>query len=343
MNTLGTLVVTFFRNHLVNEKGVRPNTIASYSDCARLLLDYTCRRLGVDTDKLPFDAIDDQIILDFLDHLETQRDNVASTRNQRLAAIKTFFRFLARHQPTMLAACERVCAIKAKNVSHKVMETLADQEVKAIFNGLTCNTVHDARDRALLNMMYNTGARVQELLDLDSDAIRLDAPFQVKFVGKGDRERIIPLHKETVDEVARYLQMRRETGKDGDALFLNDRGERLSRHGVIHIVKERVCKALEAAPSLAGRKITPHTFRHTLALHLIQAGVDITVVKEWLGHADIKTTAMYVEINIEMKRKALEACPPPSQPEGTDREMPNWKEAEVMKFLRELSKAPALC
>ncbi len=243
----------------------------------------------------------------------------------------------------MLAACERVCAIRAKNVPHKVMETLDHQEVKAVFDGITANTVHDARDRALLSVMYNTGARIQELIDLDADDIRMEAPFQVKLVGKGRKERIAPLHKETVDEAGRYLRMRREAGSDGNALFLNDRGKRLTRHGALHIVKERVRKAAEAASSLGGRRITPHTFRHTTALHLIQAGVDITVVKEWLGHADIKTTSLYVEINIEMKRKALDSCPPPAQPGGTAGEKPNWRKPEVMKFLHGLSKAPALC
>lgn len=343
MNTLGTLMMKFFRNHLANELGASPNTTASYSDCARLLLDYACGRLRVGPDKLSFDAIDDQIILDFLDHLEAERGNAAATRNQRLAAIKTFFRFLARLEPTMLAACERVCAIRAKTVPHKVMETLDHQEVKAVFNGLSGNTVHGARDRALLGLLYNTGARVQELVDLDVGDVRMEAPLQVKLVGKGRKERIVPLHKEAVDDLRRYLDMRNGAGMAGEALFLNDRGARLTRFGVSHVVKGRVLEAAGREPSLDGRKITPHTFRHTTALHLIQSAVDITVVKEWLGHADVKTTSLYVEINIEMKRKALEAIPPPMRPKGITRETPNWRKPEVMKFLHGLSKAPALC
>jgi len=343
MNTLGTLVMKFFHKYLADERGVSGNTISSYSDCVRLLLDYSSQQLGVSADKMRFDAISDQIILDFLDHIETERKNMASTRNQRLAAIKTFFRFLARHEPTMLATCERVCAIRAKNVSHKVMETLDNHEVKAIFDGLEADTVHDARDLALLSLMYNTGARVQELVDLDVDDVRMDAPHHAKLTGKGRKERIIPLHKETVESLHKYLDMRKETGVSGKALFLNDRGRRISRFGISHIVKERTREAVGLAPSLQGRKISPHTFRHTVALHLIQSGVDIMVVKEWLGHADVKTTCLYVEINIEMKRKALEALPVPAQPPGTGNETQNWRKPGVMKFLNGLSRGTALC
>ena len=343
MNTLGTLVMKFFHKYLADERGVSSNTINSYSDCVRLLLDYSSKHLGVSADKMRFDAISDQIILDFLDHIEAERKNMASTRNQRLAAIKTFFRFLARHEPTMLATCERVCAIRAKNVPHKVMETLDNHEVKAIFDGLEADTVHDARDLALLNLMYNTGARVQELVDLDVGDVRMDAPHHAKLTGKGRKERIVPLHRETVESLRKYLDMRKETGASVKALFLNDRGERISRFGISHIVKERTREAAGLAPSLQGRKISPHTFRHTVALHLIQSGVDIMVVKEWLGHADVKTTCLYVEINIEMKRKALEAFPPPAQPPGTGNATQNWRKPGVMKFLNGLSRGTVLC
>jgi site-specific recombinase XerD len=343
MNTIGTLVIKFFHDYLAGERDVSPNTTASYSDCVRLLLGYAAGRLGVTPDNLDFESITDEIVLDFLDHLEAERENTAATRNQRLAAIKTFFRFLAHHQPTMLAACERVCAISPKKVQRKVMETLDHGEVRAIFKGIGSGTVHDARDRALLEMMYNTGARVQELLDLDADGFRMAAPAQVKLSGKGGRERIVPLREETVDSIERYLRMRREAGMGSDALFLNDRGERLTRHGALHIVKNRVEKAARLAPSLDGRKITPHTFRHTNALHMLQAGNDIAVVKDFLGHADIKTTSMYVEIDIEMKRKALESCPPPPPAGRKADTKPKWRKQSVMEFLHGLSRGPALC
>jgi site-specific recombinase XerD len=291
---------------------------------------------------LSFEAISDTILLNFLDHSESERGNAAVTRNQRLASLKTFFRFLARHEPTMLVACERVCAIRAKNVAHKVMETLEHREVQALFQGLSADTVHNARDLALLSLLYNTGARVQELVDLDIVDLRLSAPCHVKLTGKGRKERIVPMHQETVENLVRYLDMRAEVGIYAKPVFLNEKGVRITRFGVSHMVKERIADAATHEPSLVGRKITPHTFRHTTALHLIQSNVDISVVKEWLGHADTKTTSLYVEINIEMKRKALEAIPLPGQ-SGTICERPNWLQPGVMNFLRNLSRGNALC
>jgi integrase/recombinase XerD len=342
MNTTGTLVMKFFHNYLANERGVSANTIGSYSDCVRLLLGYAAARLSLSPDKLSFEVIDDQIILDFLDHIEAKRKNAAATRNQRLASIKTFFRFLAHHEPTMLAACERVCAIRAKNVPHKVMDTLESREVHAIFKGLKADTVHNARDLALLSLLYNTGARVQELVDLDIGDFRLEVPCHVKLIGKGSKERIVPIHKETAENLSRYFDMRKCSGISSKTVFLNEKGVRLTRFGVSHIIKERVADAVRHESSLRGRKITPHTFRHTTALHLIQSNVDISVVKEWLGHASIKTTSLYVEINIEMKRKALEAFPPPVR-SGTASEIPNWRKPGVMEFLNNLSRGVPLC
>ena len=225
----------------------------------------------------------------------------------RAATLCRLDRFLARNEPTMLAACESVGAISAKNVLH------------------------------------NTGARAQELVDLDVCDVRMDAPFLVKLTGKGRKERFVPLHQETVDALRQYLALRAEAGMRGEAAFLNDRGGRLTRFGVAHIVKGRARQAAGLEPSLVGRRITPHTFRHTTALHLVQSGVDISVVKEWLGHADVKTTSMYLEIDLETKRKALEAFPPPVQPGGTAREQPKWRQPDVMKFLRSLSLRSALC
>jgi site-specific recombinase XerD len=342
MNTMGTLIMKFFHVYLANERGLSAHTIHSYSDCVRLLLSFAGERLGLSVDKLSFDGISDSLILDFLDHLEAKRENAPATRNQRLAAIKTFFRFLAHHEPTLLATCERVCAIRAKNAPHKVMETMNNAEVQAIFDGLTADTVHDARDRALLSLLYNTGARVQEVVDLHIGDLRMDAPYHVKLTGKGRKERFVPLHKETVDDLRRHLNMRTEDGITSQALFLNDKHARLTRFGVSHIVKTRTHDAVARAPSLAGRKITPHTFRHTTALHMIQANVGIEVVCVMLGHASSRTTSLYVEIDLEMKRKALEAFPPPASPEATA-ETPNWRNPGILKFLHDLSRPVPLC
>lgn len=338
MTTLGTLIVSFFRNYLANQKGYTRNTIASYSDCIRLLLSYSCDRLGLSFDKLSLEMISDQIILDFLDHLEQDRGNVPQTRNQRLGAIKTFFRFLTIQEPTVAVVCERVCAISFKKTEHKVVATLDNNEIDAILAEVKTDALQGVRDQALLSMLYNTGARVQELIDLNVSDLRTESPLQVLLTGKGRKQRIVPLHAETVSTLQDYLDQREQLGTENEALFLNARGERITRFGIGHILSKYAALASRNCPSLASKNVTPHTYRHTTALHLIQSGNDISVVKDWLGHADIKTTSQYVEINIEMKRKALETLPPPQVPQAQQDEKPQWHNSRVLRFLEGLSK-----
>jgi site-specific recombinase XerD len=343
MTTLGSLIVTFFRNYLANQKGYPKNTISSYSDCIRLLLSYACNHHKVTFDKLDLKQLTDQLILDFLDHLEMERGNKATTRNQRLGAIKSFYRFLALQDPTLTAVCERVCAISAKRTEHKVIATLEKDEVKEILATVTADTLFGARDQALLTLLYNTGARVQELVDLDVSDLRMEEPLQVLLTGKGRKQRIVPMYKETAAAIQHYLKLRGRAGIDSKALFLNASGLRITRFGIGYIVAKRAAQAARKSLSLRGKNITPHTFRHTTALHLIQSGVDITVVKEWLGHADLKTTSLYVDIDTEMKRKALKACPPPTAPQTAEPAKPLWHDPDLLPFLQRLSRQAALC
>ena len=345
MTTLGALIVSFFRNYLANQKGYAVNTIASYSDCIRLLLAYVCGRLNVSFDKLSLEMISDELILDFLDDLEKNRGNAPTTRNQRLGAIKTFFRFLALQEPMATAVCERVCAISPKKTEHKVIATLDNKEVKAVLGcaQASTDTILGARDQVLMMMLYNTGGRVQELVDLDIPDVRVEAPAQVCLTGKGRKQRIVPLYPETIEALQHYLKLRKAAGIEQGALFVNARGERITRFGIGHLVSKYASLGERTCPSLAGKNVTPHTYRHTFALHLIQSGVDITVVKDWLGHADVKTTSLYVDINVEMKRKALETCPPPLAARTTEPEKPLWHDQAVLKFLETLSRQAAVC
>jgi integrase/recombinase XerD len=343
MITFGTLIISFFSSYLANQKGDSPETIASYSDCIRLLINYSCERLNLKIDKLAIDMISDQIILDFLDYLEQERNNTPTTRNQRLAAIKTFFRFAASQEPKLIAVCERVCNISKKKTAHKVIESLENNEVKAIMDQPDTNELNGLRDKALLTLLYNTGARVQEVIDLNISDLNMENPKQVILTGKGRKQRIIPLYTETVEVINDYLDCRKNANLQNDDLFLNAKGERITRFGIAYLIREYVAKAAKKCPSLANKNVTPHTFRHTTALHLIQAGVDITVVKEWLGHASIKTTSLYVEINMEMKRRALQACPPPFTSSDTEENNPKWQSAPILLFLQKLSRKAALC
>lgn len=343
MITFGTLITSFFSSYLANQKGCSRETITSYSDCIRLLIKYSCEHLELTIDKLAINMITEELILDFLDYLEQERNNTPKTRNQRLAAIKTFFRFTAGQEPNLIEVCERVCNISKKKTAHKLIESLENDEVKAIMNQPNTNKLNGLRDKALLTLLYNTGARVQEVVDLNISNLNLENPKQVVLTGKGNKERIIPLYQETVDAINAYLNLRKKTGLQSNVLFLNADGKRITRFGIGYLVKEYVAKAAKKCPSLANKRVSTHTFRHTIALHLIQSGVDITVVKEWLGHASIKTTSLYVEINIQMKRKALEACPPPTTSSQTEEKPPEWHNAPVLVFLQQLSRKAALC
>jgi len=345
MTTLGTLIVSFFRNHLASEKGSSENTISSYSDCVRLLLDYACERLQVTIDKLALDAITNALVLDFLDWLESQRGNAPATRNQRLAALKTFFRFLARQEPTLIAVCERVCAISKKNTEDKLFETLETGEVEAVLQAPDPDTLDGARDAVLLGMSYNTGARAQELVDLDLTNLRLDNLAQATLTGKGRKERIVPIWDQTAGAINHYLELRQAAGIHHEALFLNARGQRITRFGLNYIIDKHVSRAAQQCPSLQDKHVTAHTFRHTVALHMIQAGENLATVKKQLGHASIKTTSKYVEIDMNMKRNAIEGCAirtqQPDQP--VQQETPKWRTPQLLTFLKQLSRSTALC
>ena len=345
MTTLGTIIVNFFRNHLANETGASPNTIASYGDCIRLLLNYASDKLGSTLDKLALEDIDESMVLDFLDHLRNQRGNGAATRNQRLGAIKTFFRFLARQEPTLLAVCERVCAIRATKTDDKPFGTLDEEQVQALLDAPDTDTLDGARDAMLFGLFSCTGARVQELVDLDLRDMNPGGLNQVTLTGKGRKQRVVPIWEEAASAIRHYAELRRRAGIDSDALLLNARGKRITRFGVNHIIGKYVRKAQKDCPSLRGKHVTAHTFRHTVALQMVRANVDIVIIREMLGHADIKTTSKYVEIDIEMKRAAIEACPvrPRDTGLGTQLQTPEWRTPKLLTFLKGLSNAPALC
>lgn len=343
MTTFGNLIVSFFRNYMAAEKGARPNTINSYATGIKLLLRFCCECLGVTFEKLDVASITHETILQFLDQLETTRDNVPKTRNQRLAVIKTFFRFLALNDPMLTEQCERICAIKAKSTEHKVIQTLEFDEVQAIVDTTDPSTLGGARDHALVLLIYNTGARVQELVDLKTSDLRLQDPLQVTLTGKGQKQRIVPLRDDTIKALQHYLNFRKAKHIVHERLFLNARRAPLCRFGVNHIVEKYRKLAVKQCPSLANKHITPHTFRHTTALHLIQSGVDITVVKEWLGHSDIKTTSLYIDINVKMKRQALEKIKPLTAQTEPLSKQPEWLDPNILNFLDQLAGKTILC
>jgi len=329
-HTIQSLIVSFFHNYLRDQAGCSPNTIQSYCECIRLLIQFCCEQLKVNADKLDMEAITAEMILAFLDSREKDHGNLPRTRNQRLAAIKTFYRYLALQEPTLLEACRRICSIRAKKTEHKIIEPLTECEIKAILEAIPSDTLWHQRDHALILLMYNTGARVQELADIKVDDLKADKTPQVKLRGKGGKERIIPLWNETAEVLRKWLMARERLGITVPNLFVNAQRRQISRFGIAHILNKYTTLAAEACSSLGDKNVTPHTIRHTTALYLVQANVDIATIKDWLGHADIRTTSLYIDINIEMRRKALEQCPPP----GVKKDEPMvWHQPKTLSLL----------
>jgi site-specific recombinase XerD len=236
------------------------------------------------------------------------RKNSVPTRNARLAAIHAFFNYLASIDPRHLAQAQSVLAVPFKRHAHRVVEYLERDEVLKIFAGIDGRTLLGRRDDALLRLLYNTGMRAQELVDLDVNHLRFSRPHTVLIHGKGRKERTCPLWKETVAALKAYLQKRGVRLDDTTPLFTNREDNRLTRFGVRYIIAHRVSVAANSCPSLLTRKVTPHTIRHTTAMHLLQSNVDLNMIRSWLGHASIETTNGYVEIDLEMKRKTLQSA-----------------------------------
>jgi site-specific recombinase XerD len=332
LTSLPELLQRFFRVHLVAQRNVSPHTLRAYRDALVLLLRFAAARTEVEVADLEPDQLGRDVVLAFLDHLETTRRNSIRTRNARLAAIHSFFRFVAAEEPACALLAHKVLGIPVKRGPHSTVTCLDRAEVEQLLAAPDRRGSAGRRDVAMLWLLYNTGARAQEVVDLRIPAVRFGTPAQVRLSGKGRKERLCPLWPETVG-LLREMLCDRGITEDTDApLFLNATGHALTRFGLRHIVRECVRRAATTCPSLATRKISPHTFRHTTALHLLQSGVELNVVRSWLGHASIETTHAYVEIDLDMKRAALEATSPSLK---RVRRLP-WKEPGLLQWLEAL-------
>jgi site-specific recombinase XerD len=309
MNTtdIATPIRRFFEQHLLSQRGLSGHTVLAYRDALKLYLDFVCHQQRKTSVSLTLEDLTADTVRGFLDHLERVRKNSVPTRNARLAAIHALFNYLASIDPRHLAQAQSILAVPFKRQSHRVAEYLEREEMLKVFAGIDGRTLQGQRDDALLRLLYNTGMRVQELVDLDVNHLRFSRPCSVRIFGKGRKERTCPLWKETVAAVKAYLEKRAVRLNDATPLFVNRDGNRLTRFGVRYIVARRVSEAANACPALLTRKVSPHTIRHTTALHLLQSNVDLNMIRSWLGHASIETTNGYVEIDLEMKRKTLQS------------------------------------
>ena len=310
---LQELVQDFFEKHLTVERHASRHTILAYRDSLKLFLGYAADRIGCAVDELDYAALDVNVVRSFLEWLQTQRKCGARTRNHRLAAIKAFMRYVASVAPEHLERCRRIRELPPARFEHPEIQYLDDDEMVKLVKAT--DSAAGRRDRALLLLLYNTGARVQEIVDLDICDLRLDPIPVVTLEGKGSKQRTCPLWMRTAEALQAWLE---EQGAENGPLFLNTQGRRLSRSGVSHILRKLAARA-GICPRHATR-VSPHVIRHTTAMHLLHAGVDLTTIAAWLGHAQLSTTHDYVQIDLRMKQKVVAAAA--ALPELTHGEFP---------------------
>jgi site-specific recombinase XerD len=298
-----TLLQDFFCQWLLSQRNASPCTIASYRDTFRLLLRHVQARSRQSPAVLALTELDAPVVLAFLDHLERDRHNTIRSRNARLAALKSFYQYAATRDPTQLPVVQRVLAIPFKRHDRLALGFLERAEMEAVLAATDQATWSGRRDHVLLASMYNTGARVSEIINAGPADISDGAAGTLHLRGKGRKERRVPLWKSTARLLSRWVSD--NPGPADRPLFPNRDGQRMTRSGVAFRLRLAVDRASATCPSLRGRRISPHTLRHTTAMHLLQAGVDITVIALWLGHESPTTTHGYVEADIAMKKRAL--------------------------------------
>lgn len=306
---LAGLLTSFFTRHLVAERSASGHTIRSYRDTFRLFLRHLAEATGRKVARLTLQDLTPVAILSFLEYLEQGRHNCVATRNARLAALHSFFSYVSSQEPAAAALAQQVLAIPFKRGPGHLLGYLTAEELRAILARPDRSTSKGRRDYLVLALLYDTGARVQELLDLRPADFRLDRPPLVRITGKGRKQRIVPLLPATAGLVRRHLIETGVSPTASSALLLNHRGQRLTRSGVSFLLDHyRRLAALEV-PTVQRPGISPHTFRHTKAMHMLQAGVSPVTIKDFLGHAHLKTLEIYIEADLEMKRRALESTP----------------------------------
>jgi site-specific recombinase XerD len=294
----------FFAEYLCQQRRLSPQTIVSCRDTFRLLLTFVRNHTGVEPSALRIADVDAPVVLSFLSYLEQERGNSVRSRNIRLSALRSFFRLVALRHPDSIGVVTRVLAIPMKREDRKLIAYLTRTEMQALLATPDTSKWSGRRDYALLLTLYNSGARVSEVTTLKRAQVCFGASTFLQLTGKGRKERTVPLWTDTAQVLKAWFE---ELGDDvGPMAFPNARGKALSREGVDYLLKQAVQRALPACPSLATKNITPHVIRHSTALHLLQAGVDIATIALWLGHESIEMTHMYLQADLAMQEKALE-------------------------------------
>jgi site-specific recombinase XerD len=334
---LGALVQAFFLDYLAVQKGLRPSSIKAYRDAIRLFLifaaaDRRCAITRLSVEELTLDRV-----LRFLSSLESDRHNHVRTRNHRRAVLVVFFEYLARRQPEQLGVSQQIAAIPVKRAPPPETRFLERDDVATLLKRLPTRGPHALRNRVLLLFLYNTGARVQEIADLRIEHIELDPSPRARLHGKGDKWRTCPLWPQTATQLRQLLDERRAPQLIEGPVFVSHLGRPLTRFGIYKIVRRLSLPTGTMGFDAKARPLSPHVFRHTAAVHLLEAGVDVNVIRGWLGHVSLQTTNRYAEINARMKEAALRLCEPPLAANETSLRRAVWRDdAALLSWLHSL-------
>ena len=331
-NALARTLRQFFSDYLPRLRGLSRHTIDSYRYSLILLLRFiaTCRSRSVA--ELDLADLDVEDVIAFLDYLEQERHNTVATRNVRLAALHAFFRYVAINEPEQLARSQRILQLPFKRADQRTIDYFEYEELQAVLAAVDRTTAMGRRDYALLATMFNTGGRVQEIVDLRACDLQLERPFQVRLFGKGQKERFCPLWPQTALLLRELCRERQLDLRTASPLFVNHRGQPLSRFGVGYILDKYLKRAQTSVTTLRGKRLHPHSMRHSTAVHLLKSGVDLSTIGQWLGHDSLNTTNKYVTIDLDLKRQALaQADSPATEP------LTNWRhDATILEWLEAL-------
>jgi integrase/recombinase XerD len=301
--SLSSLIQRFFTDRLCNQMEASSHTVASYRDTFRLLLQFASERTGKSPIALSVDELNAELIGVFLEQIETVRKNSARSRNTRLAAIRSFFRFVALQEPAYLLHCQRILSMPSKRYVRRSVEFLNAEEMQALLTAPDQSTWLGRRDYAILLIALQTGLRASELISLQCCDLVLGTGAHVRCMGKGRKYRATPLRRETATVLEKWLHQRR--GRAEDVLFPTMGGTMMSRDALEHLVKRHIKTASERCASLIGKRVSPHVLRHSTAMDLLHHGIDQAVIALWLGHESVETTQTYIHADMQLKEKAL--------------------------------------
>ena len=304
-NALARAVHGFFGPYLMEQRGLSRHTVLSYRDTLALLLRFIAQTRRTDPATLDLDALTADVVLAFLNHLESDRHNKTSSRNVRLAAIHAFARYVSIQFPERLQQVQQIVGIPFKRAGTRPIEYFEYDEIRAILDSADRATPSGRRDYALLALMFNSGARVQEIVDIGACDLQLQSPPQIKLVGKGRKTRICPLWPQTAKVLKAFVAERALDSRSNAAVFCNQRGERLTRFGIRYLLGKYCRIASGKSPSLTRKRLHPHSVRHSTAVFMLKSGVDLPSISHWMGHASVTTTGRYAKVDLEMKRQAL--------------------------------------